>query len=129
MGIKVLIVDDSKIVRKVVSKTLKLTGISINETYNASNGQVALEIMKKEWIDIVFTDINMPEMDGVAMIDQMQAEGLMETIPVVVISTEGSETRKKQLTEKGVEAYLRKPITPEKLRDIVKDILEIKDEN
>jgi len=128
MSLNVLIVDDSKVVRKIITKTLKLTGISINEIHDAENGKEALEVMNDEWIDIVFTDINMPVMGGVEMVEKMDKDGLMQTIPVIVISTEGSETRIEQLTQKGVKAYLRKPVTPEKLRDVVKDILGIKDE-
>ena len=62
------------------------------------------------------------------MIEKMNQDGMMQTIPVIVISTEGSETRIEQLSQQGVKAYLRKPVTPEKLRDVVKDILGIKDE-
>ena len=128
MSLNVLIVDDSKVVRRIISKTLKLTGIDINEIHDASNGKEALEVMNDEWIDIVFTDINMPVMGGVEMVEKMDKDGLMQTIPVIVISTEGSETRIEQLTQKGVKAYLRKPVTPEKLRDVVKDILGISNE-
>jgi len=67
-------------------------------------------------------------MGGVKMIEKMNQDGMMQTIPVIVISTEGSETRIEQLSQQGVKAYLRKPVTPEKLRDVVKDILGIKDE-
>lgn len=128
MSLNVLIVDDSTVVRKIISKTLKLTGIPINEMHDASNGKEALEVLNDEWIDIVFTDINMPVMGGVKMIEKMNQDGMMQTIPVIVISTEGSETRIEQLSQQGVKAYLRKPVTPEKLRDVVKDILGIKDE-
>ena len=128
MSLNVLIVDDSKVVRKIITKTLKLTGISISQIHDAGNGKEALEVMNDEWIDIVFTDINMPVMGGVEMVEKMDKDGLMKTIPVIVISTEGSETRIEQLTKKGVKAYLRKPVTPEELRDVVKDILGIKDE-
>jgi len=128
MSLNVLIVDDSKIIRKIIAKTLRLTGIEINQIHEAGNGQEALEVMDKEWIDIVFTDINMPVMGGMEMVERMKADGLMQSVPVIVISTEGSETRIKQLIQKGVKAYLRKPVAPEKLRDVVKDVLELKNE-
>jgi len=128
MSLNILIVDDSKVVRKIISKTLKLTGISINEIHDASNGKEALEVLNDEWIDIVFTDINMPVMGGVEMVERMNKDGLMQSVPVIVISTEGSETRIEQLTQKGVRAYLRKPVTPERLRDVVKDILGLENE-
>lgn len=124
----VLIVDDSKVIRKIISKTLRLTGIEINNIHEADNGQEALAVMNEEWIDIVFTDINMPVMGGMEMVEKMKADGLIQSVPVIVISTEGSKTRIKQLIQKGAKAYLRKPVAPEKLRDVVKDVLGLKNE-
>jgi two-component system chemotaxis response regulator CheY len=74
-------------------------------------------------VDIVFTDINMPEMDGIALFEAMSAHPEYKDIPVVVISTEGSATRIAELTRKGIKGYLRKPFTPEKLRDVIVETL------
>lgn len=124
----ILIVDDSRTTRAVISKTLNLAGLPINELYEAENGRVALEILGKKWIDLVLADINMPEMDGVEMIDKMSKDGLLRTIPVVVVSTEGSQTRIEEMRSKGVKAYIRKPFTPEVIKGIVEDILGEKNE-
>ncbi len=123
MTLNILIVDDSEIVRRVITKTLKIAEIPVETLFQAENGKEALDIIANNWIDIVFTDINMPIMGGVELIEKMASDGLMKSIPVIVVSTEGSEARMDQLTKKGVSAYLRKPVTPESLRDVVNDII------
>lgn len=125
MAYNMLIVDDSSTTRAIIAKTLKLTKIPIGELYMASNGKEALGLLNKEWIDIVLTDINMPVMNGIEMIKKMAEDGLLKTIPVVVISTEGSKTRIKELKSKGISAYIRKPFTPEKLNEVINDIMGV----
>ncbi|MGB9594705.1 MAG: response regulator [Candidatus Poribacteria bacterium] len=123
MSYNILIVDDSRTTRMVISKTLNLSGIPVNQLYEAENGKVALKILEENWIDLVLADINMPEMDGVEMVDQMAKDGLLKTIPVVIVSTEGSQTRIEEMRAKGVKAYVRKPFTPELIKNLVEDIL------
>jgi len=128
MALNILIVDDSAVVRAVISKTFKLAGIPVGELYQAANGKKALEILDNNWVDLVFSDINMPVMGGVEMIEKMSADGLLKTIPVVVVSTEGSATRIEQLKSRGISAYIRKPFTPELVRKVVDDIIGRQDE-
>ena len=123
MALNILVVDDSAVVRAVFSKTFKLIGIPVGELYQAANGKEALEILNENWVDLVFSDINMPVMGGVEMIEKMSDDGLLKTIPVVVVSTEGSTTRIEQLKSKGISAYIRKPFTPELVRKVVDDIV------
>ncbi len=123
MSYNILIVDDSRTTRMVISKTLNLSGVPINQLYEAENGKVALKILEENWIDLVLADINMPEMDGVEMVDHMAKDGLLKTIPVVIVSTEGSQTRIEEMRAKGVKAYVRKPFTPELIKNLVEDIL------
>lgn len=123
MSYNILIVDDSQTVRAVISKTLSIAGVPINELHEAANGEEGLAVLKEKWVDLVFTDINMPVMNGVEMIERMQKEDMLQSIPVVVVSTEGSKTRIEDLIQKGVRAYIRKPFTPEILRDIVDEVL------
>ncbi|MBF0473667.1 MAG: response regulator, partial [Nitrospirae bacterium] len=95
----------------------------------AENGKVGLEVLHNNWIDLAFVDINMPVMGGVAMIEEMFKDDLLHTVPVVVVSTEGSKTRINELIEKGIKGYLRKPFQPEALRDIIDQSLGVqKDE-
>jgi len=123
MAYNILIVDDSNIVRAVIKKTLDLAGISVNELYEAANGEEGLQQLKQHWVDLVFSDINMPVMSGVEMFNRMQEDEDLKGIPVVVVSTEGSKTRIDELLQHGIRAYIRKPFTPESLRDIVGGIL------
>ena len=123
MSYNILIVDDSRTTRTVISKTLKLAGVPINHLHEAENGKVALKILEDNWVDLVLADINMPEMDGVEMVDRMAKDGLLKTIPVVIVSTEGSQTRIEEMRAKGVKAYVRKPFTPELIKNLVEDIL------
>ena len=123
MSYNILVVDDSRTTRMIISKTLNMAGVPINKLHQAENGQEALDVLDREWIDLVLADINMPVMDGVEMVNRMSADGLMKTVLVVVVSTEGSKTRIEEMRSKGVRAYIRKPFTPEVVKNIVEDIL------
>ncbi len=128
MAFNILIVDDSRTIRSVIKKTLHIAGVPISELYEATNGQEGLQSMKDNWIDLVFADINMPVMTGIEMLEKMSEDNMLDSMPVIIISTEGSKTRIEELYKKGVKAYLRKPITPETLRNVVKDVMGDYDE-
>lgn len=128
MALSILVVDDSATVRAVVRKTLELAGVPVSELHEAGNGKEALELLGEHWIDLVFADINMPVMNGVEMIERMREDGLLESVPVIILSTEGSRTRMEELKAKGVRAYLRKPFAPEMLRELVYDVTGMTDE-
>ena len=119
----ILIVDDSETMRAVLTKTIHMAGIAISALFQAENGKIGLEILEREWIDIVFADINMPVMNGLEMVDAMVKSGQIHTTPVVIVSTEGSKVRVDELVSKGVKAFIRKPITPEVFRDVLFSIL------
>jgi len=124
MAYNILIVDDSTTIRAVIAKTLRIAEIPLGELSEAANGQEALEVLKNKWVDLTFLDINMPVMSGVEMIEHLEADGLLSTVPVIVVSTEGSSTRIEELSSKGVRAYMKKPFTPEALKQVVEEILE-----
>jgi two-component system chemotaxis response regulator CheY len=128
MSFNILIVDDSKTIRSVIKKTLLIAGVPTGDLYEASNGREGLQIMKDNWVDLCFADINMPVMNGIEMIEKMLEDNMLEKLPVVIVSTEGSKTRIEELFRKGVRAYLRKPITPEIIRNVVKEVLGDYDE-
>ena len=123
MSFNILAVDDSKTIRKVIKKTLQLSEVPVGEFYEAENGKEALDLMQDNWVDLVFADINMPVMNGVEMIEKMAEDNILDKLPVIIVSTEGSKTRIDELMQKGVKAYLRKPITPENLRNAVKQVM------
>jgi two-component system chemotaxis response regulator CheY len=123
MAFNVLVVDDSTIVREIIAKTLQLADVPVNELHEAANGEEALTVLGNHWVDLVFTDINMPVMGGMEMIEKMADDAMLKTIPVIVVSTEGSATRIEQLKTKGISAYVRKPFTPETIRRVVNEVM------
>jgi len=128
MALNVLIVDDSGVMRAMILKTMKMAGLSLGEVYQAANGQEGLDALGENWIDLVIVDINMPAMKGEEIIDNMKAKPDLADTPVVVISTEGSETRIERLREKGAK-FVHKPFTPETIRDTIQEITGIGDGN
>ena len=123
MAYNVLIVDDSRTARLFISKAIEVSGLSVGKVMQAQNGKEGLETLQKEWVDIVFADINMPEMTGVEMVQKMCEDGLMKTVPVVIVSTERSATRIAELKAAGVREYLNKPCTPENIKKVVDEVL------
>jgi len=119
MAFNVLVVDDSDVIRLMIAKTLKLAQIPVGAFHEASNGREALSVLKNEWVDLVLADINMPVMNGVEMLERMRGNPELADIPVVVVSTEGASERVSGMLENGVTAWIRKPFTPEAIRDVV----------
>ena len=124
MALNILIVDDSKVMRTMVLKTLQMSEVQIDNKYEASNGKEGLEILSHNWVDLVFVDINMPVMNGEEMIEHMKANEETRDIPIIVISTEGSETRIARILEKGAD-FIRKPFSPEMIRDKIRNVMNI----
>ena len=122
MSLNVLIVDDSSVGRMMVAKALRLSGVDIGEVHQAGDGQQGLDAMASTWIDVVFADINMPVMNGEEMIEHIRENPAWADTPIVVVSTEGSQTRIERLEQK-VARFIHKPFTPETVRDMIKEIL------
>jgi two-component system, chemotaxis family, chemotaxis protein CheY len=123
MSYNILIVDDSSVIRSMISRTIDMAGVPTGTVFQAANGKDALSILENNWMDLVLADLNMPEMDGATMIEKMLEDDVLRRIPVVVVSTEGSETKKKSLLEKGVKGFIHKPFTPEQVRCIISDVM------
>jgi len=128
MAYNILVVDDSKTIRSIIVKILKLTKLEIGQIYEAENGQEALDCLKDNWVDLILSDLNMPVMSGIEMVSKMAENGLLKDIPVVVISTDGSVKRIEELKEKGIREYIRKPFTPESLSEVIDRVLGVKHE-
>lgn len=123
MAFNFLVVDDSNIARKVIVKTLGLSGVPVGTIFEAAHGAEALDIIHSQWIDLVFLDINMPVMDGIEFIRELREDPEQRSTPVVIVSTEGSRVRKAELADYDVKAYLRKPVQPENIAETVRDAL------
>lgn len=123
MSYSILIVDDSLPMRSVIKRTFKTAGYGKSEFHEACNGREALDLMKHEWIDIVITDYNMPVMDGMEFIKSIKLNELAKDIPVVVISTERNDEKIQEFMDLGAAGYIKKPFTPESIRDLINTIL------
>ncbi|RLB28036.1 MAG: response regulator [Deltaproteobacteria bacterium] len=123
MAFNVLIVDDSSSMRAVIKKTIRVSGFNVGQYLEASNGAEALEVLSREWVDLVLTDINMPRMDGLELVREMKNDELFRSIPVVMVTTEGSETRVKESMELGARGYIKKPFKPQQIKAMLGDIM------
>jgi len=118
MALNILVVDDSSVMRAIIIKTLHLSQLPVGEVHQASNGQEALKVLDGKWIDLALVDINMPVMDGEEMINKLRQNPATADLPIIIVSTEGSETRKEGLMQKAA-GFVHKPFSPETLRDAI----------
>jgi two-component system chemotaxis response regulator CheY len=116
MALNVLIVDDSAVMRAMIIRTLRVSRLPLGEISEAANGEEALRALDEHWIDLALVDLNMPVMNGEDLIDHVRATQHLENLPIVVVSTEGSDRRIRAIRAKGAR-FVRKPFTPELLRD------------
>ena len=121
MALNVLVVDDSLVVRTMIIKTLRLAGVDLGEVFQGANGQEGLDVLNEQWIDLAFVDINMPVMNGEEMIEKVRENPVWADLPIIVVSTEGSQTRIDRLLRKGVR-FIHKPFAPEVVRETVSHI-------
>lgn len=122
-NLSVLIVDDSRIMRRMVARSIALSGVSVGEVHEAGDGQEALALLRATTVDIVFADVNMPVMGGIEMVERLMADPQLIAPPVVMVSTERSAVRIARLRALGVRAYINKPFTPEQFAVVLRAIV------
>jgi len=123
MSLNVLAVDDSSTVRAIIAKALRLSGVDVARFTEASRGDQALQMLREEGFDLVFCDLNMPGMSGYDLIETLQRDGLLGSVAVIVVSSIGTPAAIEELKSKGVRGYLRKPLRPEQLRQVVNTVM------
>ncbi len=121
MPLNVLVVDDSNVMRSIIIRTLRLSGLPLEEVLQAENGQEGLDILGKHWIDLALVDINMPVMNGLEMIAKVRKTDTISDLPIIVVSTESSTTRIEMLKDMGV-GFVHKPFSAEALREAVVEL-------
>jgi two-component system chemotaxis response regulator CheY len=122
MSKNIMIVDDSSTTRKMLTYLLKGEGFNI---IAAENGIDALEKLSFSDIDIIITDLNMPQMDGLELIDSIRKDPSYQKIPVIMLTTESEDSDKQKGLEKGASSYLTKPVSQDILVKEVKKFLDI----
>lgn len=128
MDLNVLIVDDSAAIRKILVRVLSQADLSIKNLHEASDGSEALKILEANDVSLVLSDINMPNMDGLELLTAIRSTPKWKSLPVVMITTEGSQARVMQALDLGARGYVRKPFTPEQIKEKVLACLKSHDE-
>jgi two-component system, chemotaxis family, chemotaxis protein CheY len=122
-GLTVLIVDDSSVMRKIVERALRQAGLDLTRVIEAGSGREALGLLAQERVHLIVSDINMPIMDGLEFLRQAQSQSLVRGAPVVMITTESGEEHVREALKAGAQGYIRKPFTPDQVRDRVLPLL------
>jgi two-component system chemotaxis response regulator CheY len=123
MAFNILIVDDSSAMRRVVKRVLELSGVEVGTLLEAAGGHEALGLLRTQWVDLIMTDINMPEMDGEQLLIEVRQDSMLSSIPVLVVSTDRTELRMKRMMDIGANGYVSKPFSPALLSDEIGRLL------
>lgn len=122
-SLRILIVDDSSVMRKMIEHALRKAGIQLDEVLHASDGLEALAHLKDNAVDLILCDINMPVMNGLEFLQRVCATGIAKGAPIIMITTEGGESEVVQALAYGASGYIRKPFAVEQVREQILPIL------
>ncbi|HKW97092.1 MAG TPA: response regulator [Bryobacteraceae bacterium] len=125
MAFRVLIVDDSPTMRAFVRRVLEMSGFEVSACHQAGNGAEAMAVLRGQPVDVVLTDINMPEVNGEELVGRIEQDQHLRSIPVVVVSTDATANRMRRMMELGAKGYVIKPFSPEALRQEVERVLGV----
>ena len=123
MALDILIVDDSAAIRKILQRVLGQAEIPVGSVFEAGDGAAALEILKKQRVGLVLSDINMPNMDGLELLGHIKANEEWRKVPVIMITTEGAAAKVREAVELGATGYVRKPFTAEQIKEKLAGLL------
>lgn len=118
-GLNILVVDDSAMMRAMVRRAAALTGLPIGEIFEAADGRQALDVLGRDRVDALFTDLNMPVMTGIELLRAIAGVDRLRDMIRVIISTDGSHARRAEADALGVRHYIEKPFRPEVMRDVL----------
>lgn len=110
---RILIVDDSSVMRKIVARGLRQAGFKIDDIQEAGDGAEALQILNSTNFDLILSDWNMPNMDGLTFVKELRKS---DDTPVVMITTEGGDAKVAEAVQSGANGHIKKPFTPEDLK-------------
>jgi two-component system chemotaxis response regulator CheY len=117
MAKSLMIVDDSATMRKIIIRTVRMSGLEFDRTEEAGNGLEALEKLQSSPVDIVLCDINMPEMSGTEMVKKARQLPSCAKTKIIMVSTESAQELIDGVMADGANGYITKPFTPEKFQE------------
>lgn len=121
---KILIVDDSSTMRKIIRRNLRQAGITVSEVLEASDGKEGCEVLEKDGsIDLILSDVNMPNMNGLEFLDHVRANEETAGIPVVMITTESTPDAVKTFVAHGASGCVAKPFSAEQLEAVLSSVI------
>ena len=123
MSMDVLIVDHSAAIRKILQRVLVQAEVPVGKVHEAGDGAEALEKLKTNKVGLILSDINMPTMDGIEFLSRLKADEGLKSVPILMVTTEGSQARVLQALELGAAGYVRKPFTAEQIKEKLAGIL------
>jgi len=123
MPLDVLIVDDSAAIRKILHRVLVQAEVPLGKVHEASDGREALERLKTDPVGLILSDINMPNMDGIELLGKLKADLQFKSVPILMVTTEGSQAKVMQALELGASGYVRKPFTAEQIKEKLTGII------
>ena len=123
MSMDVLIVDDSAAIRKILQRVLVQAEVPVGKVHEAGDGAEALEKLKTIKVGLILSDINMPTMDGIEFLSRLKADEVLKLVPILMVTTEGSQARVLQALELGAAGYVRKPFTAEQIKEKLTGIM------
>ena len=124
MAFRAWIVDDSPAMRAFIARVPESSGLEIEPPLEACNGQDALRVLKENPVDFILSDVNMPVMNGEELVRQLHSDEILQGIPVLIVSTDGTEGRMRRVLELAAKGYVKKPFSPEVLRTAIESMLE-----
>ena len=113
----ILIVDDSSAIRKILQRVLRQAEIPVGTVHEAGDGLEAIEMLRTRPIHLVLSDINMPNMDGLELLARIRSTEAWQDLPVVLITTEGGQTKIMEAAHLGASGYVRKPFTADQIKE------------
>lgn len=123
MGRSLMIVDDSVTMRKIVMRTVRMSGLMFDRVEEAGNGLEALTQLEKAPVDVMLCDVNMPEMDGRELVQKVRASDTFKDMKIVMVSTESASDFIEELMTTGADAYVVKPFTSDRIQDTLAPLI------
>ena len=123
---KVLIIDDSAVMRKIIQRNIQQSGLLVDEFVEAADGREGLEKITSNNIDLILCDWNMPNMTGIDFVKALRGSGQKGNVPIVMVTTEGGEAKIEEAKKSGANGYLTKPFTPDQLKSKLGNFLLVK---
>ncbi|MCD4754546.1 MAG: response regulator [Deltaproteobacteria bacterium] len=128
MAFNVLIVDDSSSMRAVIKKVISMSGFKMDQCLFAGHGKEAFKVLADNRVDVILSDINMSEMNGLEFLAEIKKDDLLKKIPVILITTESGEKRMQEAFELGADGFIKKPFLPQEVKERLYEALGVSDE-